>query len=80
MSALGPFPVRFLGSCVVGAGMGGLLPALVNVGVLAADGDPQWSGFWCFLFAEGMAVACLGASETRNYYKYYLFQSFSVGF
>ncbi len=60
MSALGPFPVRYLGSCVVGAGMGGLVPALANVAVLAADGDPQWSGFWCFLFAEVMAVLCLG--------------------
>ncbi len=61
-AVLGPFPVRYLGFCTVGAGVGGLLPSVVNVGILAIDGDPRWSGFWTFLFAEIMAIICLGKS------------------
>lgn len=33
---LGPFPIEYIGTRVNGAGMGGLLPAVVNIVVLAA--------------------------------------------
>ena len=49
-----------MGSTVNGAGMGGLLPSVVNVVILAMNADFQMAGFWCFLFAEIMCVVCLG--------------------
>ena len=45
MSArLGPFPVEYMGTWVNGAGMGGLLPSLMNI-VILGTADIQTSGF-----------------------------------
>ena len=59
-ACLGTFPVAYMGACVNGAGMGGLLPSVVNVIILATNANAQMSGFWCFLFAWIMAMICLG--------------------
>ena len=46
MSAkLGPFPVEYMGTWVNGAGMGGLIPALMNIAILGTNVDFQTSGF-----------------------------------
>jgi hypothetical protein len=46
MSArLGPFPVEYMGTWVNGAGMGGLLPSLMNVAILGTQANFQTSGF-----------------------------------
>jgi equilibrative nucleoside transporter 1/2/3 len=72
---LGKFPVRYLGNVTNGAGMGGLLPSVVNVIILAVNGDAQTAGFFCFLFAGIMAAVCLVLTvylDKRNtYYQYY---------
>lgn len=60
---LGTFPVRYMGSTINGAGMGGLLPSVVNVVILALNANFQQAGFWCFLFAEAMCILCLGESS-----------------
>ncbi len=52
--------MRYIGHYVTGAGMGGLVPALVNVVILAINADFQTAGFYCFLFAEATAIVCLG--------------------
>lgn len=54
--------------------MGGLLPSLVNVIILAIEADFQVAGFYCFLIAEIMAILCLVISvliERTPFYAYY---------
>ncbi|TRY77281.1 hypothetical protein TCAL_10226 [Tigriopus californicus] len=71
---VGKFPVPYIGNMVSGAGMGGLLPALVNVIILAVEADFQVAGFYCFLIAEIMAILCLVVSvyiERTPFYAFY---------
>ena len=44
MANLGTFPVTYMGNVVNGAGMGGLLPSVVNVVILAINADYQVAG------------------------------------
>ena len=44
MANLGTFPVSYMGNVVNGSGMGGLLPSVVNVIILAMNADFQLAG------------------------------------
>eukprot|EP00095_Tigriopus_kingsejongensis_P002945 snap_masked-scaffold1679_size31325-processed-gene-0.0 protein:Tk02945 transcript:snap_masked-scaffold1679_size31325-processed-gene-0.0-mRNA-1 annotation:"equilibrative nucleoside transporter 3" len=71
---VGKFPVPYIGNMVSGAGMGGLLPSVVNCIILAIEADFQIAGFYCFLFAEILAIVCLALSiylERIHFYDYY---------
>jgi hypothetical protein len=53
MSArLGPFPVEYMGNWVNGAGMGGLIPSLMNVAILGTQANFQTSGFIWYIIKQ----------------------------
>ena len=82
---MGKFPVGYIGHMISGAGMGGLVPSLANVAILAANAASsaqsanvspnfQWAGVACFALAEVAAVACLAlyvVMERRPFYRFY---------
>lgn len=73
-SLLSPFPHEYMGHWVNGAGMGGLLPSVVNVAILSVNANFQVSGFACFLVAAIISVICLGLTlvmEKTDFYQYY---------
>ena len=73
-SLLSPFPPEYLGHWVNGAGMGGLVPSIVNVIFLAVNPDVTESGFVCFLFALAITVVTLCLTtfmERSEFYQFY---------
>lgn len=73
-SLLSPFPKEYLGHWVNGAGMGGLVPSIINVIFLAINPDPNLAGFGCFLFALVLTVLTLLCSymmKKSPFYQHY---------
>ena len=73
-SLLSPFPPEYLGHWVNGAGMGGLVPSILNVIFLSVNPDVKLSGFVCFVFALAITITTLGltfAMERSEFYQYY---------
>ena len=73
-SLLSPFPPEYLGHWVNGAGMGGLVPSLLNVVFLAVNPDVELSGFVCFVFALAITIITLGLTflmERSEFYQFY---------
>ncbi len=57
-----------------GTGMGGLVPSVVAVLILATDADSQFAGFYSFLFTFIVEIICLFAyllMERTNYHRRY---------
>lgn len=54
----GKFPPKYIGAVMAGQAMGGVFPALVDIGVISADVEAKDTGFACFL----IATLCLIAS------------------
>jgi len=47
----GKFPSNYMGGMMAGQALGGIFPALVNIGVIALQVSPSNVGFYCFLVA-----------------------------
>jgi len=47
----GKFPTNYMGGMMAGQALGGIFPALVNIGVIALQVSPSNVGFYCFLVA-----------------------------
>jgi equilibrative nucleoside transporter 1/2/3 len=63
-----------MGNLMSGGGMGGLVPSVVIVIILALDADNQLAGFYSFLFILVLAVVCLALTfvlERTEIYNYY---------
>ncbi len=70
----GKFPFRYMNSVMAGQAMGGIFPALVDIAVVSFRVPDQDVGFYCFVTATLVLVACfLGFSWARktNFFKYY---------
>merc|ERR1719499_2603676 len=76
MANLANFPEKYIGHMSSGQGMGGLLPSVVNVIILAfPNSNSQLAGFYCFLFALILAGVCLALSCTLTKSPYYTLHS-----
>ena len=72
MANLSNFPEKYIGHMSSGQGMGGLLPSVVNVIILAfPNSDSQLAGFYCFLFALILSLVCLALSFALTRSPYY---------
>jgi len=72
MANLANFPEKYIGHHSSGQGMGGLLPSVVNVIILAfPNSNSQFAGFYCFLFALVLSVVCLALSFALTTSPYY---------
>ena len=60
---MGTFPESYMSAMVSGAGMGGLVPSLANIAIIALSKDMQMAGFYALLFAEIFIGLCF--SERR---------------
>ena len=58
-AVLGPFPEQYMGSFMSGQGVGGIIPSVLNVIIIACNADPQSTGFYSFLFVTVAEVGCL---------------------
>lgn len=56
MANLGTFPVSYMGNVVNGSGMGGLLPSVVNVIILAMNADFQLAGTYLCVYLLSLMV------------------------
>jgi len=76
MANLANFPEKYIGHMSSGQGMGGLLPSVVNVIILAfPNSNSQLAGFYCFLFALIVSGVCLALSCTLTKSPYYTLHS-----
>jgi len=57
---IGRFPPRYIGSSNDGMGLGAVLPALVNIIILATGPDIKLVGVWCLSVAVLVMVVMLG--------------------
>ncbi len=70
----GKFPSRYIGSVMAGQAMGGIFPAVVDIGVVSFSVPDQEVGFYCFLTATVVLIFCfLSFSWARraNFFKYH---------
>ena len=58
-ASLGPFPEKYMGGFMSGQGVGGIVPSVLNVVIIASDADPQSTGFYSFVFVTAAEVGCL---------------------
>jgi len=57
----GKFPSKYMGGMMAGQALGGIFPALVNIGVIALKVSPENLGFYCFLVAFIFVILSLVA-------------------
>ncbi len=70
----GKFPSRYISSVMAGQAMGGIFPAVVDIGVVSFAIPDQDVGFYCFLTATILLIVCfLAFSWIRrvDFFKYY---------
>ena len=71
----GAFPSRYMCAVLNGQGVSGVFTSAVTIGLLAFDGDPVSSAFYCFLlaiiFLLGSLVSTLVLTRSR-FYKHYI--------
>ena len=74
-AVLGMFPPEYIGTMGSGAGIGGLIPSLINVAILGLSKDSSTVvGIACFCIATLIALSCfvLTYSLQRNaFYRFY---------
>ena len=80
-AVLGLFPSQYLGAMGSGAGIGGLVPSLINLAIIgASENSAKLVGVTCFCISTILALSCCAIMFMLQKNQFYLFYGSSFNY